>query len=88
MRFHTAIVKAANNHALAETHATYNARLWRVRFMSSQRVASRDTTFAEHELIVSALKDRNVAAARKALRQHLRTAEANIAATMTENNRD
>ena len=44
MRFHEAIVAASGNTALAETHATYNARLWRGRFLSSQRVASRETT--------------------------------------------
>ncbi|MEM6974285.1 MAG: GntR family transcriptional regulator [Pseudomonadota bacterium] len=84
MRFHQAIVAASGNAALAETHATYNARLWRVRFLSSQRAAGRDTTRQEHRAIVEALKARNASAARQALEQHLRTAETNIAAAMAE----
>ncbi|MEM6942594.1 MAG: GntR family transcriptional regulator [Pseudomonadota bacterium] len=84
MRFHVAIVAASGNAALAETHATYNARLWRLRFLSSQRVAGRDTTRQEHLDIVDALKTRDAAAARRALEQHLRTAETNIAAAMAE----
>ncbi|MEM8569666.1 MAG: GntR family transcriptional regulator [Pseudomonadota bacterium] len=84
MRFHEAIVAASGNRALAETHATYNARLWRVRFLSSQRGISRETTRREHAQIVEALLSRDAAAARKALTNHLRTAESNIAATMQE----
>lgn len=84
MSFHETIVAASGNAALADTHATYNARLWRVRFLSSQRVASRDTTRQEHLEIVEALNARDATAARRALQKHLRTAEANIAATMTE----
>ncbi|MBW4709752.1 GntR family transcriptional regulator [Roseobacter sp. YSTF-M11] len=84
MRFHEAIVAASGNEALAETHATYNARLWRVRFLSSQRVASREATRNEHLVIVEALKARDATAARKALKNHLRTAEINIAAAIAE----
>ncbi|WP_299632272.1 GntR family transcriptional regulator [uncultured Roseobacter sp.] len=84
MRFHEAIVAASGNEALAETHATYNARLWRVRFLSSQRVASREATRNEHLEIVEALTARDATAARKALKNHLRTAETNIAAAVAE----
>ncbi|MEM1430383.1 MAG: GntR family transcriptional regulator [Pseudomonadota bacterium] len=84
MRFHEAIVAASGNGALAETHATYNARLWRVRFLSSQRVPGRDVTRQEHQDIVDALTARDAAAARRALKQHLRTAETNIAAAKAE----
>ncbi|WP_425091323.1 GntR family transcriptional regulator [Tropicimonas sp. S265A] len=84
MSFHEAIVAASGNAALAETHAAYNARLWRVRFLSSQRHEGRDTTRQEHLKIIEALKARDAKAARRALKQHLRTAETNIAATMTE----
>lgn len=84
MAFHAAIVAAANNAALAETHATYNARLWRVRFLSSQRDAGRDATRQEHLDIVQALKARDPVAARRALKLHLQTAEKNIAASVAE----
>lgn len=84
MAFHTAIVAAAGNAALAETHASYNARLWRVRFLSSQRIPGREATRREHRDIVQALKARDAAAASRALQQHLRTAETNIAAAMAD----
>lgn len=84
MAFHNGIVKASGNRALSESHATYNARLWRVRFLSSQRVASREGTRREHLEIVDALKARDAVAARQALKQHLQTAETNIAAAMAE----
>jgi len=86
MAFHDAIVAASGNRALFETHATYNARLWRVRFLSSQRVASREGTRREHLEIVEALKARDAQAARRALKQHLQTAEVNIAAAVAEAN--
>ncbi|MEM7260183.1 MAG: GntR family transcriptional regulator [Pseudomonadota bacterium] len=84
MTFHTAIVEAARNTSLAETHASYNARLWRVRFLSSQRTSGREATIREHRNIIEALKARKPRSARIALRQHLRTAETNIAAALAE----
>lgn len=84
MAFHEGIVEASGNRALMESHATYNARLWRVRFLSSQRVESREGTRREHLEIIEALKARDAVAARRALKQHLRTAETNIAAAMAE----
>lgn len=78
MSFHEAIVKAANNPQLAETHSKYNARLWRVRFLSSQRVDRRESTKQEHKEIVDALVSRDAKRVSGALRQHLRTAEKNI----------
>ena len=80
MAFHEAIVAVSGNAALAETHGTYNARLWRVRFLSSQREEGLDVTRQEHRDIVAALTARDVRAARRALTQHLRSAETNIAA--------
>ena len=82
MAFHSAIVAAAQNKSLAETHAMYNARLWRVRFLSSQRSVGRELTMQEHRDIVAALLERNKAKARKALQKHLRTAETNILAAL------
>ncbi len=84
MAFHQAIVSASGNAALAETHRSYNARLWRVRFLSSQRVASRDAPRRAHLQIVTALQTRDAAASRQALTQHLRTAETNIAAAKAD----
>ncbi|MET1414744.1 GntR family transcriptional regulator [Roseibium sp. HPY-6] len=84
MRFHEAIVAASGNAALAETHASYNARLWRVRFLSSQRISGREATRQEHSDIVTALLARDATAARRTLKKHLRTAETNIAAAIAE----
>lgn len=84
MRFHQAIVQAAENQPLAETHASYNARLWRVRFLSSQRRAGRDSTRKEHSEIVAALSARDAKRTAQALKTHLKTAETNIAQALSE----
>ena len=78
MAFHRAIVAAGGNAALAETHSTYNARLWRARFMSSQRSSARAERNAEHDAIVAALSRRDAPAAAAALKLHLTTAVTNI----------
>lgn len=84
MGFHEAIVAASRNETLIETHARLNARLWRVRFLSSQRQAGREATSREHQEIVDALTARDAKAAAKALKGHLRTAERNVAAAIAE----
>ena len=84
MEFHRAIVAAAHNPPLIETHDQYNARLWRARFISSQRKANRDTQIKKHQEIVEALTSRNGARAAKALRGHLANAVENIAAARAE----
>ena len=84
MAFHDAIVVASGNTALKETHERYNARLWRARFMSSQRIVSRGSTTQEHGSIVQALLTRDAKAASNALKTHLKTAEINIAEAMCE----
>lgn len=84
MVFHCAIVAAARNPQLAETHASYNARLWRVRFLSSQRSASQASTRREHVNIVTSLLARNASQTAIDLRQHLTTAETNIELAINE----
>lgn len=79
MAFHGAIVAAARNAPLAETHRQYNARLWRARFISSRMRTGRDNTLRQHDEIVAALSARDAVATRRALRQHLATAVSNIA---------
>lgn len=82
MDFHGAIVAAARNAPLAETHRQYNARLWRARFLSSRQIDRRDNTLAEHGRIVAALMARDGAATGQALRAHLRSTIENIARHM------
>jgi DNA-binding GntR family transcriptional regulator len=78
MRMHQTIVLASGNEALIDTHAQYNARLWRARFMSSQRNDGRHRTLAEHAAIAAALTERDAQATAASLRTHLTTAITNI----------
>lgn len=84
MAFHKAIVAAAHNPPLVETHDQYNSRLWRARYVSSQRRANRDQQMAKHQGIVDALLARNAEAASKALTAHLQNAIVNIKASIAE----
>lgn len=84
MEFHKTIVAASRNEPLAITHASYNARLWRSRFMSSQRKVSRDSTTAEHTQIVEALMRRDEQGTAEALKLHLATAVVNIKKALRE----
>ncbi len=78
MEFHNAIVTASANSALAQTHQTYNARLWRARFISSRRKVNRAGTLEQHTKIADALVKRNAKKASAALRDHLHTGFVNI----------
>lgn len=84
MEFHRAIVAAAHNSALQETHEQYNARLWRARFISSQRRANRETQMRKHQDIVDALLARDSPKAAMALRIHLGNAIGNIKTALEE----
>ena len=79
MNFHAAIIAASGNAALIDTHAKYNARLWRARFLSSRRKLGRLTTLQQHQDITDALLSRNVVAAAAAMRAHIETAIKNLA---------
>ncbi|MGB2160158.1 MAG: GntR family transcriptional regulator, partial [Candidatus Puniceispirillaceae bacterium] len=78
MDFHTSIVAASANAALVDTHAKYNARLWRARFLSSRRKLGRATTLQQHQDITTALQERDVAGASRAMRDHIETAIENL----------
>lgn len=84
MAFHAAIVEASGNAALVATHSQYNARLWRARYLSSQRRVDRANTLAQHQAITSALQARDPDAAAAALRRHLLTAIDNIGKQFAE----
>jgi len=84
MAFHTGIVAASGNAALVDTHAKYNARLWRARFLSSRRKLGRATTLQQHQDITSALQDRNRTAAALAMRDHIKTAIENLITSRDE----
>jgi len=78
MNFHEAIVAASGNSALGNTHKTYNARLWRARFISSRLQVNRAGTLGQHADIVEALVNRDAAACSSALQHHLETGYQNI----------
>ncbi|MCE2523533.1 MAG: GntR family transcriptional regulator [Rhodobacteraceae bacterium] len=78
MEFHGAIVTAARNAPLGQTHRQYNARLWRARFMSSRQSDRRANTLAEHCAIVEALSARDSRRTANALRNHLKSTIRNI----------
>lgn len=78
MEFHRAIVSAARNSPLGQTHGQYNARLWRARFMSSRQIDRRANTLAEHCAVVEALEARDSRRTANALRNHLKSTIRNI----------
>lgn len=84
MNFHRQIVAAGRNSPLVDTHATYNARLWRARFVSSQRKMGRESTLQEHQEIVDALLERDPKKTAKALKHHLDTAVVNISKVLED----
>ncbi|WOI55382.1 GntR family transcriptional regulator [Palleronia sp. LCG004] len=70
MEFHKAIAVASRNHALAETHHAYLARLWRIRYLTSRRRKNRSVVLEQHAAILDALRRRDHAALDKALEDH------------------
>lgn len=71
MDFHMAIVRAARNRPLEETHRSYLARLWRARFLAARQKRNRDRVIRHHEAIVAALEAQDIAALRTAIDNHL-----------------
>lgn len=71
MSFHAAVVAAAHNRALAETHAAFLARLWRARYLSAAQKRNRERLLDQHGAIVEALAARDPVAVEKAIDAHL-----------------
>ena len=71
MAFHTSIAEASHNLALAATHRTFLARLWRVRYLTSIRRTNRARAIEQHSAILSALLARDTEALNHALDHHL-----------------
>jgi len=67
---HHRVAQASRNATLQRLHATLNARLYRVRFMSN-KTDRWHTAVEEHEAIADALERRDVPAVRRLLREHL-----------------
>ncbi|MEQ8899455.1 MAG: GntR family transcriptional regulator [Roseovarius sp.] len=71
MEFHKAIVRAANNRVLAETHGAILARLWRARYLSASRKRSRDRVLEQHNAIATGLCNRDIEMVKRHLHSHL-----------------
>ncbi len=74
MAFHSAVVAATGNAALMEIHAQNNARLWRVRFLTSSTRYDRDRVLQQHGRIAQTLQNRDKVGASSTLREHLKDA--------------
>jgi len=83
MQFHQLIVESSGNEPLIKTHKTYNAQLWRARFISSRQRVNRPTTLQQHSAIISALTRRDSAACSVALKQHLYAGLNNIRSALS-----
>jgi len=84
MRFHMLIAEASHNPALAETHRSFLARLWRARFLSAKLRRNRTRVIGQHGAIMAALSARDVEAARIALDAHLGHLADDIAAALEQ----
>lgn len=71
MSFHAAIARASHNEPLAEIHSRFLARLWRARFLAAIKRRNRASVIEHHTAILSALRNRDAAAARAAIGMHL-----------------
>jgi len=71
MSFHMAIARASHNNALADTHRSFLARLWRARFLTSTRRRNRQTVLEQHAALLDALCRRDRAALKTAFDAHL-----------------
>ncbi|TRW99645.1 GntR family transcriptional regulator [Paracoccus sp. M683] len=80
MAMHSAIVAASHNAALTRTHREYLQRLWRIRFMSARRRDDANRTLGDHAGMVQALADRDEAAIRRHIDNHMNGMLANIEA--------
>lgn len=71
MAFHRSIALASHNHALADTHGEYLARLWRTRYLTSRQRRNRERVITQHARILAALQSRDRQAIGGAIGTHL-----------------
>lgn len=79
MAFHRAIARASHNDALAQTHDSYLARLWRARFLSAKQKWSRERVLRQHNAILVALEARAPARVSAEIETHLEAFQHNVA---------
>lgn len=78
MNFHISIARASHNPALAETHNSYLARLWRARYLSAIQRRSRDRVLRQHGAIIEGLEARDPAKVCAEIEDHLKHLGINI----------
>ncbi len=86
MQFHHQIVMASGNEPLMQVHQTFNARLWRARFISSRQRVNRPGTLKQHSSIVKALQKRDADRCSHALKAHLQAGFNNIKGALESQN--
>ncbi|MGB0904018.1 MAG: GntR family transcriptional regulator, partial [Mangrovicoccus sp.] len=84
MSFHTAIVHAAHNDALFETHKGFLERLWRARYLSASQRKSRERVLRQHGGIVEGLEQRDPEKVQFEIRGHLNALVDNIRSRFAE----
>lgn len=72
MSFHEAVVAASKNIVLIKTHNQFHVRLWRARFLSASKKATRESSMADHASIVEGLRRRDKEKVSGSMRDHLR----------------
>lgn len=80
-RIHRAVVLAAGNRVLVDTHRRLLERARRTRYQALLVAGRRDESVAEHEALMAAIRGREPAKAARIARQHVR-ATGDIVATM------
>jgi len=88
MQFHQHIVAGSGNEPLMQVHQTFNARLWRARFISSRQRVNRPGTLKQHRNIVKALQKRDAGRCSLALKTHLQAGFKNIKSTLNPEGND
>lgn len=78
MELHIAIVRAAHNPTLAETHMSYLMRLWHARFQAARSRRTKERVLRQHAALVGMLESRDVAAAQHELAEHLKHLMINV----------
>lgn len=71
MEFHVAIAQASHNEALAHTHSSYLARMWRARFLSARTRHNRQRVLDQHSSVLAGLESRDADGTALAIRVHL-----------------
>ncbi len=85
MEFHHLTVRYCGNTRLVQIVGSLSDQLWRIRtFLGTEPNLDVTESFRQHCHILAALKERDVAQSMRLVREHLQTAEAKIAARLTE----